>query len=59
MADDQNSTQYLHYSWDEGLTWEKIKFYDRPVEITNIITEPTNVGTRFLAYGTTNINVNN
>ena len=43
----------LHYSWDEGLHWEEFFFSETPVEITNIITEPSNTATRFIIYGST------
>ncbi len=48
MASDQIATNEILYSWDEGASWSKYKFTDEPVEIMNIITEPSNVATTFL-----------
>jgi len=49
MARDDRDTNVIEYTWDEGLTWEVIKFSDEPIEITNIVTEPTNMEQIFLA----------
>jgi hypothetical protein len=35
------------------MEWETFKFTEEPIEITNIITEPTNTSTRFIVYGNT------
>lgn len=53
LASDQHATTVLQYSWDEGLTWESFQFSEDPVEVTNILTEPSNTATRFVVYGTT------
>lgn len=53
MADDQQATDYIEYSWNEGLTFEKLIFTKKPIEVTNIIIEPSNTGTSFILYGTT------
>ena len=34
------------------------KFSETPVEISNIITEPSNIATRFIIYGTTDLTIN-
>ena len=44
MASDQEATTKLIYSWDEGLTWTEKKFAATPVEVENIIIEPSNTG---------------
>ena len=44
LIDDQKATDTAYYTWDEGLTYESIKFTDTPFEVENIITEPTNTG---------------
>ena len=51
MTDDQKATDTLRYSWDEGATWELLKFSDVPIQVTNIIIEPTNTGQHFVLYG--------
>ena len=42
MASDQEATNTIYYSWDEGLSWEEFKFSENPIEVTNIIIEPSN-----------------
>ncbi len=42
LASDQEATNKIHYSWDEGLTFKSLEFWDNNIEITNIITEPYN-----------------
>lgn len=42
MAPDQMATRNILFSWNEGLTWEEMNISDTPIEITNIIIEPTN-----------------
>ena len=44
MANDQEATDTVYYSWDEGTTWESYKFTDTPFEVENIIIEPSNTG---------------
>jgi hypothetical protein len=48
----------LQYSWDEGLHWQSFTFSEDAVEITNIITEPSNTATRFIIYGSIMISSN-
>jgi hypothetical protein len=48
----------LQYSWNEGIDWWQFQFSETAVEITNIITEPSNTATRFILYGTTTIESN-
>jgi hypothetical protein len=50
MADSQKATDTLLYSWNEGMTWEKLKI-DYPIEVENIVIEPTATSQRFLVYG--------
>ena len=51
LANDQSATDTILYSWNEGLTFEELKFTDSPIEINNIIIEPTNTGSSFIVYG--------
>ena len=54
MANDQVATDTILYSWNEGLTFDEFKFTDNPIEIDNIIIEPTNTGVSFILYGEAN-----
>jgi len=51
LAPDQRATTEVYYSWNEGLTWQILKISDVPIEINNIITEPSNTAEKFLIYG--------
>lgn len=51
LADDQIATDTILYSWNEGISFDKLKFTDSPIEISNIIIEPSNTGTSFVVYG--------
>ena len=42
MASDQEATNIILYSWDEGLSWEEFIFSEESIEVTNIIIEPSN-----------------
>ena len=52
MAKDQEATDELLYSHDEGVTWKKFRFSDRKMEVNNIIIERTTAAQQFLVYGT-------
>lgn len=54
LADDQAATDTILYSWNEGLSFEKFKFTENPIEVNNIIIEPSNTGTSFVVYGEAN-----
>jgi hypothetical protein len=51
IAPDQAATDEVYYSWNEGLTWETLKISEDPIEVTNIITEPSNKAEKFMVYG--------
>lgn len=51
MTSDQEATNKLLYSWNEGDTWEELEISETPFEITNIIIEPTNTALSFLVHG--------
>ncbi|KRX00018.1 hypothetical protein PPERSA_05520 [Pseudocohnilembus persalinus] len=59
MAQNQQETNTVLYTWDEGLTWNTLQFIQQPIEVTNIITEPSNIGQRFLIIGQAQISDNN
>lgn len=50
MADSQKATDTLYFSWNEGMSWEKI-LIDSPLEVENILIEPTSTSQKFLVYG--------
>jgi len=52
MANDEGEVSEVVYSWNEGLTWETLKFTDTPVLVDNIMIEPRGAGERFVLYGT-------
>jgi len=52
-APDQEATKVIHYTWNEGLTWEKVEISKTPIQVTNIIIEPTNTAEHFIIYGRT------
>jgi len=54
IADDQNPTKEILYSWDEGMTWETLKISDEKFLIKNIIIEPTSTSQHFVIYGESN-----
>jgi hypothetical protein len=51
LIDDQKATDTAYYTWDEGLTYESVKFTHTPFEVENVIIEPTNTGQHFMIYG--------
>jgi len=51
IADDQNPTTEIYYSWDEGLTFEPLKISEEKFVIKNIIIEPTSTSQHFVVYG--------
>eukprot|EP01017_Pseudomicrothorax_dubius_P033038 TRINITY_DN4383_c0_g1_i5.p1 TRINITY_DN4383_c0_g1~~TRINITY_DN4383_c0_g1_i5.p1 ORF type:complete len:268 (+),score=51.92 TRINITY_DN4383_c0_g1_i5:110-913(+) len=53
MVSDQEATTTLKYSWNEGLTWDTFEFSKEPVEVEDIVIEPTSTGERFILHGMT------
>lgn len=51
IADDQNPTREIYYSWDEGLTFETLKISEEKFLIKNIIIEPSSTSQHFVIYG--------
>eukprot|EP00939_MAST-03C_sp_MAST-3C-sp1_P004380 g4380.t1 len=51
MANDQQATTTIKYSWNEGISWESFEFTDTPMEVVNIIIEPTATSQKFVVYG--------
>lgn len=53
VANDQKATQYVFYTWNEGMSWASLKVSDTPIEVENIIIEPSNTAQKFVLYGRT------
>lgn len=51
MANDESPTTFVVYSSDQGLSWNKVKVSETPIEIENIIIEPTATSENFIIYG--------
>ncbi|CAK66018.1 unnamed protein product (macronuclear) [Paramecium tetraurelia] len=58
MSKDQETTNQIVYSWNGGIEWAPFNFLDQKAEIQNILTEPQNKGTRFIAYGSIQLESN-
>jgi Sortilin, neurotensin receptor 3,/Sortilin, neurotensin receptor 3, C-terminal len=54
IADDQNPTKEIFYSWDEGLTFESLTISEEKFLIKNIIIEPSSTSQHFVIYGEKN-----
>lgn len=55
IAEDVKSTNKIYYSWDEGLNWQVLKITNDPINIKNIIIEPTSTALHFVIYGETSL----
>lgn len=53
IADDQHPTDMVLYSWDEGLTWQELRFSPEKIMVKNIIIEPSSTALHFVVYGET------
>ncbi|GBG30812.1 Vacuolar protein sorting/targeting protein 10 [Hondaea fermentalgiana] len=51
MARDDQPTTSLIYSWDHGKTWTEIQFSQQPMDVENIIVEPSAVSRVFHIFG--------
>lgn len=51
MASDEQPTNTLFYSWNEGGTWHSFTFSSNKLRVSNIITEPSNSALSFVLYG--------
>jgi len=51
MASDQEASDSVYFSWDEGRTWNTKKISETPISVSNIVTEPGNTSDKFLVYG--------
>lgn len=53
VAPTAKATKHVYYTWNEGLTWEKLQISKTPIEISNILIEPNNTSQQFLILGRT------
>lgn len=51
MCDDDELTDRVFFTWDEGLTWEEFQFTEEKILVTNIVIEPENMAQVFHIYG--------
>lgn len=48
IADDQNETNQLKFSWNFGISWETLNFANAPILVENISTDPDNKSSIFI-----------
>jgi hypothetical protein len=51
MVNDEQATNFLLFSTDEGLNWREYKFSDRPMRVNAIVTVPMDTSRKFLLFG--------
>lgn len=51
IANHMSPVTEIEFSWDEGITFEKVKIFDTPAYVENIITEPNSLSQQFIIYG--------
>ena len=51
IADDRRASTEVLYSWDEALSWNELRFSNKPTEIENIVIEPQATSQVFVMYG--------
>ncbi|SCM09662.1 sortilin, putative [Plasmodium chabaudi adami] len=54
MSDDLRKTNQIVFSWNEGQSWFDFELGQFPIDIDNIVAEPTSSSVEFLVYGTRN-----
>ena len=45
-------TNQLLYSTDEGINWKNLTFYEKPLKVYGLLTEPGENSTSFTIFGT-------
>ncbi|RHZ50479.1 hypothetical protein Glove_498g22 [Diversispora epigaea] len=53
VIDNESPTNELKFSWNYGKNWENYKFYDKPVRVLNLMTNPKLPSMKFIITGTT------
>jgi len=52
LANDEEHTDYMLFSTDEGLTWREYKFTEEKMRIRSIVTVPSDTSRCFILFGT-------
>lgn len=52
MANDEDPTDHILFSTDEGLNWREYKFTDEKMRVTSIVTVTSDTSRRFILMGT-------
>ncbi|TFK37398.1 vacuolar protein sorting/targeting protein 10 [Crucibulum laeve] len=51
MANDEEPTDHILFSTNEGLNWREYKFTDEKMRITSIVTVPSDTSRKFILFG--------
>ena len=51
MANDEEATDHVLYSLDEGATWNEYRFTDEKMRVKVIVTVPEDTSRRFILFG--------
>jgi hypothetical protein len=51
MANDEQPTDHVLFTTDEGLNWREYKFTDEKVRVRAIVTVPSDTSRRFILFG--------
>ncbi|KAJ8497098.1 hypothetical protein ONZ45_g12200 [Pleurotus djamor] len=51
MANDEEPTDHVLFSTDEGKTWREYKFTDEKMRVRSIVTVPSDTSRRFILFG--------
>lgn len=51
MIKDQEATNKLLYSWDQGREWHEYVFSKTSINVQNVITDPASTSQHFIVYG--------
>jgi len=51
MTNDEDPTDHILFSTDEGLNWREYKFSTQPVRVRSIVTVPSDTSRKFILFG--------
>ncbi|KAJ7623514.1 vacuolar protein sorting/targeting protein 10 [Roridomyces roridus] len=51
MANDEEPTDHILFSTDEGLNWREYQFTDEKMRVTSLVTVPADTSRRFILFG--------
>ncbi|KAH9989911.1 Oligoxyloglucan reducing end-specific cellobiohydrolase [Russula compacta] len=52
MVNDEEATDHVLFTTDEGLNWREYKFTDEKIRVRSIVTVPSDTSRRFILFGT-------